>query len=88
MPRRIKRAILKRFHKISEKDDVEINGESKFHCELNFIERVWANAESALRSTCTFNFKDLQARLPATLDVISSQLIRKGARSCFRRMEI
>jgi hypothetical protein len=69
---------LKRFHKISEIDDVEINGEIQFHSELNFIERVWANAESALRSTCTFNFKDLQARLPATLDAISSQFIRKS----------
>ena len=40
----------------------------KFHCELNFIEMVWAWAKAHHRSTCTYKYNDLKTGLPGTFD--------------------
>jgi hypothetical protein len=39
----------------------------KYHCELNYIEMVWAWVKSHHRRNCTYNFKDLERDLPKTL---------------------
>lgn len=59
----------------------------KYHCELNYIEKVWGWLKSYLRRHCTYKFKDLQTLLPK---VIKEQLplpfIRRAERHCFRMM--
>ena len=40
----------------------------KFHCEMNFIETVWAWAKAHHRSTCTYEYNDLKTGLPGTFD--------------------
>lgn len=32
----------------------------KFHCELNYIEMIWAYAKKFLRRRCTYNFNNLR----------------------------
>jgi hypothetical protein len=34
----------------------------KFHCELNYIEMVWAYIKAYLRRNCTYTFKDLKQK--------------------------
>ena len=43
------------------------NNNPKYHCELNYIEMIWGWAKSHHRRTCTYNYKDLKARLPENL---------------------
>ena len=56
----------------------------KFHCELNFIEMVWGYVKGILRRTCSFNFAELQARLPQVLDEVPLPFVRRVSRHCFR----
>ncbi len=58
----------------------------KFHCELNFIEIVWGYLKASLRKHCTFNFKDLKLRLPATLRLIPTTFFKRAHRHCLRFM--
>jgi transposase len=67
-------------------EDCELIFLPKFHCELNFIERVWGYCKASLRLFCTFRFEDLQRMLPETLDSIPLHFFRRAARSCFRWM--
>ncbi len=59
----------------------------KFHCELNYIERIWAFVKNYLRRHCTFSFSDLQAKVPEFLSHLSLDLVRKVSRHCYRIME-
>ena len=60
----------------------------KYHCELNYIENVWAYLKSYLRRNCTYNFKDLKALIPVALDeVIPIAVFRRFARHCYRYMD-
>lgn len=36
----------------------------KYHCELNYIENVWAFLKAYLRKHCTYNFKDFKNKIP------------------------
>lgn len=65
-------------------DGVQIDFFPKFHCELNFIERIWAYTKQILRKECTYSFSDLKVRVPVVLDGISVTFVRKTAQSCFR----
>ena len=58
----------------------------KFHCELNFIERIWGYRKATLRCCCTFRFDDLQRMLTETLVSVPQHYLRRAARSCFRQM--
>jgi len=58
----------------------------KFHCELNFIERVWGYIKYVLRRDCTFRFDDLKRMLSETLRSVPLPFIRRAARSAFRWM--
>lgn len=67
-------------------EDCELIFLPKFHCELNFIERIWGYCKAHLRRCCTFRFDDLQRMLPETLLSVPQHFFRRAARSCFRWM--
>lgn len=52
----------------------------KFHCELNPIECAWGQCKRICRSKCDSSWKNLQTRVPDTLDSIPLALIRKWFR--------
>eukprot|EP01032_Pedospumella_encystans_P011026 gene11026-12856_t len=58
----------------------------KFHCELNYIEMVWAYAKAQLRRECTYSFPDLVTRLPDVLHDVPMSFHRRALRHCFRFM--
>ena len=58
----------------------------KFHCELNFIEMVWAYCKAQLRRKCTYNFPAMRAALPDTLHEVPLSFHRRALRHCFRFM--
>jgi hypothetical protein len=58
----------------------------KFHCELNYIEMVWAYCKAKLRRSCTYNFHDLVVKLPETLHDVPLPFHRRALTHCFRFM--
>lgn len=52
----------------------------KFHCELNAIERVWAQANVYCRAHTNFTLMKLRQIINPALDSVSTDLIRKYAR--------
>ena len=61
----------------------------KYHCELNYIEMIWAYLKAYLRRHCSYNFDDLRKSIPITLlTKIPLAFIRRAARHCFRAMDV
>jgi hypothetical protein len=58
----------------------------KFHCELNYIEMVWAYVKARLRRICVFSIHALRESLPIELDTIPVAFFRRAARHCLRFM--
>ena len=58
----------------------------KFHCEINYIEMVWAYVKAKLRRLCIFSIHALRESLPVELDTIPEAFFRRAARHCFRFM--
>ncbi len=58
----------------------------KFHCELNYIENVWAYVKSYLRRNCTFNFPALKECLPGVLLSVPIACFKRFERHCLRFM--
>lgn len=58
----------------------------KFHCELNYIEMVWAYCKAELRRQCTYSFPDKCERLPETLHEVPLSFHRRALRHCSRFM--
>jgi hypothetical protein len=58
----------------------------KFHCELNYIEMVWAYIKAYLRRNCTYTFKDLKLKLESLESMVPVEFIRRASRHCFRFM--
>jgi len=54
----------------------------KLYCELNPIERVWAESKRYTREHCDYTFPGLERTIEPSLDSISVDLIRKY----FRKM--
>ena len=52
----------------------------KFHCELNPIERVWAQAKRYTRSHCNYSIASLRRNVPAGLDSVTEENIRNHYR--------
>ena len=52
----------------------------KFHCKLNPIERVWAQAMVYCRAYTNFTFNRLRQIINPALDSVGVDLIRKCAR--------
>ena len=49
----------------------------KFHCELNPIERVWAQSKQYTRARCDYSFKGLEDTIGPALDSVTIDMIRK-----------
>ena len=58
----------------------------KFHCELNYIEMVWAFCKQQLRRRCTYSFPDMRTALPNTLHEVPFAFHRRALRHCTRFM--
>lgn len=56
----------------------------KYHCELNFIEKMWSAAKYQLRGLCDYSFKSLQDNVPKVLKEMKVSFFAKSARSCSR----
>ena len=54
----------------------------KFHCELNPIERVWAQSKKYTRANCDYSFKGLEETIEPALESVSLKSICKF----FRKM--
>ena len=50
---------------------------TKFYCEMNSIESLWAHVKRYLRSKCSFSYPDLQrAYLPQALNDVPIAYLR------------
>jgi len=58
----------------------------KFHCETNFIERVWGEAKRVARKECDYSFASLRVRVPLILNQISLIHIRNYHRKAWHYM--
>ena len=52
----------------------------KFHCELNPIERVWAQAKKYLKAYCNYSIKSLHNTIHPALDSVSLENIQNNFR--------
>ena len=59
----------------------------KFHCELNYIEMIWAYAKTYLRRRCVFKVAGFEDLLPNVLMSIPIAYFKRVARHCFRFMD-
>ncbi len=59
----------------------------KYHCELNFIERIWGYMKARIRKECDYIFAGLKARIPLVITSLKISFIRKVVRSYFRFMK-
>lgn len=59
----------------------------KYHCELNFIERVWGYMKAKLRKECDYSFAGLKGRLPHVINSVTKTFVRKLFRSVLRFMQ-
>jgi len=56
----------------------------KFHCECNFIERVWAEAKRDIREMCDYSYSSLVSRVPTVLEGIKVETIQNYFRRAWR----
>ena len=63
----------------------------KYHCELNFIEKVWGYLKCYHRQICNYNYKDLiderRGLANTMLHILPISTVRKFSRHCFRFMD-
>lgn len=73
---------------VVEKAGHEIIYFPKFHCELNYIELIWAYFKGTLRRNCEFSFDKLKVQVEEIMSSIPLPLVRSSARHCYRIMDI
>jgi hypothetical protein len=59
----------------------------KFHCELNFIERVWSMAKGRVRRECDYSFEALYALVPVIMQEVDIKSVWRMAQRCYRHMD-
>jgi hypothetical protein len=59
----------------------------KFHCELNWIERVWGWTKKKLRATCDFQRATLRCKFEETLLSIPTEVCRRFYRRALRYID-
>ena len=59
----------------------------KYHCELNFIERVWAETKGIVRKECLFNFPKMKTQVSETVKSIPIHHVRRYYRRAFRYLD-
>ena len=52
----------------------------KFHCELNPIERVWAQAKQYIKAYCKYNIVSLRNTVIPALETVTQENIRNDFR--------
>ena len=52
----------------------------KFHCELNPIKRVWAQAKRYSKAYCKYNIKSLRNMIHPALDSVTLESMQKHFR--------
>lgn len=73
---------------IQSHDDCHIIFYPKFHCELNFIELIWAFMKSYLRKRCENNYARMKALVPEVLNNhVSLRLVRRVVNHTLRFMD-
>ncbi len=60
----------------------------KYHCELNFIERLWGYLKGRVRKECDYSFPSLCHRVPQAIENIPINFVQKSFRMCFRIMSM
>jgi hypothetical protein len=58
----------------------------KFHCELNYIELIWAYVKKWLRRRCSYSIEDLREKVPLCLKSIPLSIVKKSWQHCSRYM--
>ena len=53
---------------------------SKFHCELNLVERVWFQAKHYAWAYCKYNIKRLRSTITPALDLVTKENVGKPFR--------
>jgi hypothetical protein len=59
----------------------------KFHCECNWIERVWAEAKRLAREQCDYSFASLNERVPGILSSITPERCKRYEGRAWRFIE-
>ncbi len=59
----------------------------KFHCELNFFERVWAMTKARAREECDYSFAALRKLVPKIMEQVDVKSVRRMAQRCYRYMD-
>jgi len=59
----------------------------KYHCELNFIERVWGETKRHTRKNCHFNFQQMTVQVPTTIRSIDIKHVRNYHRRIWRYLD-
>ena len=59
----------------------------KYHCELNYIEMIWAYLKNKLKMSCTNNFDAMITMIPNLMENLSTAVCRRSAEHCLRVMD-
>jgi len=59
----------------------------KYHCETNFIERVWGEAKRIARKDCLFNFAKMAEQVPDIIRNVPLEHIRRYHRRAWRYID-
>ncbi len=73
---------------IAEKSKHKYLNFPKYHCELNFIEMIWAYVKNECREKCDYKFASLKQLVPSVLHNIPLSSVRKFAQHCLRYCEL
>lgn len=68
-------------------DDCWVDMYVKYHPEMNFIEMYWGYVKRNVRKRCTYDFMSLTDTVPACLDEVGVDFIRRAARKSFRYID-
>ena len=67
---------------------VEVDFFPKYHCELNYIEHLWAYSKHEVRQTCDYSHKSLMDKVPKSLRGCPLATIRRFERRMWRMVQL
>ena len=85
-PARLSRAEEQSRHHVEDAGDIA-DFYPKYHCELNFIERVWGETKRHTRKNCHFNFQQMTVQVPTTIRSIDIKHVRNYHRRIWRYLD-
>jgi hypothetical protein len=74
-------------------EELEVAGQEvifypKFHCELNFIEKIWCSCKAYTRDYYTFTIQGLQKILPEAIKSVSTATINRYYHRCMSTFDV